>query len=119
LILFGTAACFATAAVETPKFKPGLWEVHVQSSAGGANAALPPTVCIGAMSDQQRQLELDNIKNRCSKSESREVEGKWVVDAVCSARGRAVTKHTVSSLSGESFREENTALQGSMISNGR
>jgi hypothetical protein len=119
LIFSGATGSFAAAAVETPRLKPGLWEMHVQSSAGGANSALPSTVCVGAMSDQQRQLEQENIKNRCSKYESHEVGGKWVVDAVCSARGNTVTKHTVTSLSGDSFREENTAPQGSMTSDGK
>jgi Protein of unknown function (DUF3617) len=64
-------------------------------------------------------VEQENIKNRCSKYESHEVGGNWVVDAVCSARGNTVTKHTVTSLSGDSFREENTAPQGSMTSDGK
>ena len=119
LVFSGTTGGFATAAVETPRLKPGLWEMHVQSSAGGANSALPSTICVGAMSDQQRQLERDNIKNRCSKYESREVGGNWVADAVCSARGNTVTKHIVTSLSGDRFREENTAPQGSMTSEGK
>lgn len=119
LIFSGTAGSFAAAAVETPRLKPGQWEMHVQSSTGGANSALPSTVCVGAMSDQQRQLEENNIKNRCSKYESREVGGNWVVDAVCSARGNTVTKHMVTSLSGDRFREENTAPQGSMTSDGK
>jgi len=101
LIFSGATGSFAAAAVETPRLKPGLWEMHVQSSAGGANSALPSTVCVGAMSDQQRQLEQENIKSRCSKYESHEVGGNWVVDAVCSARGNTVTKHTVTSLSGD------------------
>jgi hypothetical protein len=119
LIFSGTTGGFAAAAVETPRLKPGLWEMHVQSSAGGANSALPSTVCVGAMSDQQRQLEQSNIKDRCSKYESREVGGNWVLDAVCSARGTTVTKHLVTSLSGDRFREENTAPQGSMTSDGK
>jgi hypothetical protein len=119
LIFSATTGGLAAAAVEAPRLKPGLWEMHVQSSAGGANSALPSTVCVGAMSDQQRQLEQDNIKNRCSKYESREVGGNQVVDAVCSARGNAVTKHLVTSLSGDRFHEENTAPQGSMTSDGK
>jgi hypothetical protein len=117
LLLFsGTGAC--ATATEVPKLKPGLWQMHVQSSAGG-NAALPPTICIGGMSDQQRQVEQDNIKNRCSKYESRELDGKWVVDAVCAARGHTITKHTVTSLAGDSYHEENTATQGNMTSDGK
>ncbi len=120
LIFSGITGSFAAEAVETPKLKPGLWEMHVQSTAGGANSALPSTLCVGAMSDQQRQLEQDNIKKRCSTYESREVAGNWVVDAVCStARGNTVTKHLVTSLSGDRFREENTAPQGSMTSDGK
>jgi hypothetical protein len=120
LIFSGTTGGFAATAVETPRLKPGLWEMHVQSSAGGANSTLPPAVCVGAMSDQQRQLEQDNIKKRCSKYESREVGGNSVIDAVCStARGNTVTKHLVTSLSGDRFREENTAPQGSMTSDGK
>ena len=119
-VLFGTAVGFVAAAGQTvPALKPGLWEMHAQSSAGGANTALPTTVCVGAMPDQERQAEQDNIKNRCSKYESRQVGAEWVVDAVCSARGRTVTKHTVTSLSGDRFREEDTAPQGSMTSDGK
>lgn len=120
LIFFGTTGSFAAATGEMPRLKPGLWEMHVQSSAGGANSALPSTVCVGAMSDQQRLLEQDNIKNRCSKYEAREMGGNWVVDAVCSsARGNTVTKHVVTGLIGDRFREENTAPQGSMTSDGK
>ena len=119
LILSGTVFCVTASAADVPQLKPGLWEMHVQSSAGGANSAMPSTVCVGAMTAQQRQLEEGNIKSRCSKFDSREVGGKWVVDAVCSARGKTMTKHTVTSLSGDSFREENIAPQGSMTSEGK
>lgn len=119
-ILCATAASFTMAATQTvPALKPGLWQTQVQSPIYGARPPGPMTVCYGAMSDQQRQLENDNIKNRCSKYESREVEGKWVVDAVCTARGRSITKHVVTSLSGDSFHEENTAPHGTMTSEGK
>lgn len=113
------SASTAASAAEAPRLKPGLWEMHAQSSAGGVNTALPTTLCIGAMSDQQRQVEQDNIKNRCSKWESRELDGKWVVDAVCSSRGHTVSKHTVTSLGGDSYSEENSAQQGTMSSDGK
>ena len=111
----GLTAAFAEAA----RLKPGLWQMHIQSSAAGATSALPPTVCVGAMSDEQRQIEQSNIKSRCSKYESREMGGQWAVDAVCTARNITVTKHTVISLGGDSFREENTGPQGSMTSEGK
>ena len=114
-----SAMGFAATSAEAPRLKPGLWQMHIQSSAAGAISALPPTVCVGAMSDEQRQIELNNIKSRCNKYESREMGGKWVVDAVCTARNVAVTKHTVTSLGGDSFREENTGPQGSMTSEGK
>lgn len=117
LILLETAVAFA--GQQIPALKPGLWEMHVQSSANGSNSALPSTVCVGAMSDQQRRLEEDNIKSRCGKYESREVAGKWVVDAMCSARGHTITKRTVTSLAGDNFHEENTAPQGNMTSDGK
>ena len=120
LILIGAAASFSAAAAPTvPALKPGLWQTHVQSPVYGSHTPPSMTVCYGAMSDQQRQLENDNIKNRCSKYESREVDGKWVVDAVCTARGRTITKHVVTSLSGDSFHEENTAPQGTMTTEGK
>lgn len=71
------------------------------------------------MPDAQRALEEENIKARCSKYEAKVVGGDWVVDAVCTARGKTLTKHTVTSLSGERFHEENTAPQGSMTSDGK
>ena len=117
--LIGCALVFTAEAVDVPKLKPGLWEMRVSSSAAGANSALPPTVCVGAMPDTQRALEEENIKERCSKYEAKVVGGNWVVDAVCTARGKTLTKHTVTSLSGERFHEENTALQGSMTSDGK
>lgn len=119
LLLSGIATSFAAAAVETPKLKPGLWEMRSRSSAGGVNTMLPSPVCVGAMPDQQRQLEQSNIKSRCSKYETRAVDGTWVMDAVCTSRGHTVTKHRVTSLSGDSFREENTAPQGSSTSDGK
>lgn len=47
--------------------------------------------------------------------------GKWVVDAVCTARGHVVTKHVTTSLVGDTFHEENSAPQGNinMTSDGR
>ena len=78
------------------------------------------TICIGAMPDRQRQLENDNTKNRCSKWESRAVDGKWVVDGVCTnPRGRTITKHVVTSLSGDSIHEESTAPQDSVTTDGK
>jgi hypothetical protein len=106
-------------AVDVPKLKPGLWEMRVSSSAGGANSALPPTICVGEMPETQRADELRNIRARCSKYEAKVVGGDWVVDAVCSARGNTLTKHAVTSLSGERFHEENTAPQGTMTSDGK
>ena len=120
LILAGAVASFSAAAATTvPALKPGLWQTQVQSPIYGSHPPGPTAVCYGAMSDQQRQLENDNIKNRCSKFQSREVDGKWVVDAVCTARGRTITKHVVTSLSGDSVHEENTAPQGSMTTDGK
>ncbi len=120
--VLGFAGCLlllSAQAADVPRLKPGLWEMRVSSSAGGANSALPPTVCVGAMPDAQRTLEEENIKTRCSKYEAKVVGGDWVVDAVCTARGNTVTKHTVTSLSGERFHEENKAPQGSMTSDGK
>lgn len=114
----GCVLLFPACAVDVPKLKPGLWEIRVSSSAGGANSALPPAVCVGKMPDAQRALEEENIKSRCSKYEAKVVGGDWVVDAVCTARGKTLTKHIVTSLSGERFHEENTAPQGSMTSDG-
>lgn len=115
----GCVLLFSAHADDVPKLKPGLWEMRVSSSAGGANSALPPTVCVGTMPDAQRAVEEENIKNRCSKYEAKVVGGNWVVDAVCSARGKTLTKHSVTSLSGDRFHEENTAPQGSMTSDGK
>ena len=75
--------------------------------------------CAQSTSFSKASQENDNIKNSCSKYESREVDGKWVVDAVCTARGRTITKHVVTSLSGDSFHEENTAPQGTMTTEGK
>lgn len=117
--LIGCALAFSAEAVDVPKLKPGLWEMRMSSTWGGANSALPETLCVGAMSDAQRALEKENIKSRCSKYEAKVVGGDLVVDAVCTASSKTVTKHIVTSLSGERFHEENTAPQGSMTSDGR
>lgn len=119
VLLFCSVVGLTAVSAEAPRLKPGLWQMHVQSSVAGATSALPPTVCVGAMSDEQRQIERNNIKSRCSKYESREMGGQWVVDAVCTARNITVTKHIVISLGGDSFREENAAPQGSMTSDGK
>lgn len=119
LVLSCAGISSAAMSAATPKLKPGLWQMNIQSSATSANSALPSTVCVGAMSDERRQLEQNNIKSRCSKYESREMGGKWVVDAVCTARNVTVTKHTVTGLGGDSFREENTGPQGFMTSEGK
>lgn len=118
VLLFCSVIGSTAASAEAPRLKPGLWQMHIQSSAAGAEA-LPQTVCVGAMPDEQRQIEQNNIKSRCSKYESREMGGQWVVDAVCAAKNVAVTKHTVISLGGDSFREENMGQQGFMTSEGK
>lgn len=115
----GCVLLFSAQAVEVPKLKPGLWEMRVTSSAGGASSGLPPTVCVGTMPDAQRAVEEENIKSRCSEYKAKVVGGDWVVDAVCTARGKTLTKHLVTSLSGDRFHEENTAPQGSMTSDGK
>ena len=119
LLVLGAACCHCAGAADVPRLKPGLWEMRVQSSASGTASALPSTVCVGTMPEAQRRLEEANIQSRCSKYESRELDGKWVVDAVCSARGHTLTKHTVTALNGDSFHEENSAPQGSMTSDGK
>ena len=117
LLLFIVAA----AGTEFPRLKPGLWEFKVQlpDYPGQVPGLNRTTVCVGAMPDQQRQLEQDNIRHRCSKVESHELGGKWVWDAVCTARGHTVTKHVITSLAGDSVHEENSAPQGKMISDGK
>lgn len=119
LVFAGSFLYVPAHSVEIPKLKPGLWEMRVLSSAGGASPALPLTVCIGTMPDAQRALEEANIKARCSKFEAKVVGEDWVVDAVCSDRKQTVTKHIVTSLSGERFHEQNASLQGSMTSDGK
>jgi hypothetical protein len=119
LCAVGSVVLFSAHAVDVPKLKPGLWEMRVSSSAGGANSAMPMTVCVGAMPEAQRRLEEENIKTRCGKYEAKAVGGEWIVDAVCTARGTTLTKHIVTSLSGDRFHEENTAPQGSMTSDGK
>lgn len=108
LLLAATAVSSASSSeLVVPALKPGLWEWHYKSSAGPS--AVPPTMCIGAMPQQQRELELANVKSRCSKWDSRQLDGKWVVDAVCTtARGVTITKHVVTSLTGDTVHEENT-----------
>ena len=122
LIPSATGVPFANSSPQAaPALKPGRWELHSRSSAGGGMSGVPQTMCFGSMSDQQRQLENANIKKRCSKWESRQVNGNWVVDAVCTTpRGLTITKHVVTSLAGDSFHEENTtASRGSMSSDGK
>jgi hypothetical protein len=63
----------ASAGQAVPRLKPGLWAMQVHSSAGGHNTALPSTVCVGAMPQQQWRLEDENARSRCSKFDSREV----------------------------------------------
>ena len=119
VVIAAVSSLAASAGQTVPRLKPGLWAMQVHSSAGGDNSALPSTVCVGAMPEQQWRTEAENVQSRCSKFESREVAGAWVIDAVCSARSRTITKHTVTSLSGDSFREENTSAEGSMTSEGK
>jgi hypothetical protein len=122
VVLFSAAAVVVASSNQKagPPLKPGRWELHYKSSAGGGMSGLPTTACFGSMSDQQRQLENANITKRCSKWESRQVNGNWVIDAVCtSPRGLTINKHTVTSLAGDSFHEENTASQGSSTSDGK
>ena len=106
----------AAGAAEPPRIKPGLWEIRVQATGYSS----PPVIgCIGAMSDQQRQLEQANIRKLCSKHESRELDGKWVVDAVCAAGGNTVTQRVTTSLAGDSFHEENKGSRGNNTSDGK
>ena len=116
LILLSTVPP-CTAATDVPRLKPGLWEMTVEVN--GAKSPLPSSVCVGAMTDQQRQLYESNIKLRCDKYESRNVGGKWVIDGECAAGGNSIRKHTVMSLNGDAFREENTSPKGSMVSEGK
>ena len=117
LSAFATGVAFAAQTI--PPLKPGLWQMQVQSAAYRGHAPGPMTSCIGAMSSPQRQLENENVKNRCSKYESRTVGGKWVMDAVCTTPRGTITKHAVISLSGDSFHEENIAPQGTMTTEGK
>ncbi|MDP9046289.1 MAG: hypothetical protein M3O01_15920 [Pseudomonadota bacterium] len=117
--LTGCLLLVCARAADVPKLKAGLWEMRVSSSAGGTNSALAPTVCVGTMPDAQRAAEEENIRVRCSRYDVKVVGSDWVVDAVCTARGTTLTKHMVTSLSGDRFHEENSAPQGTMTSDGK
>jgi len=120
LLLANAAACAMASAQTVPALQPGAWELHTRVGAGAGGDALPPSVCLGAMPAAQREAEQGNIRSRCSSYEARSIGDEWVVDAVCSARGHTMTKHTVTSLAGDRFREENTGPDGaSMISTGK
>lgn len=106
----------AASAAEPPRLKSGLWEIRLQAP---AYHAAPMIGCVGAMSDQQRQVEQANIKKKCSKYESRELGGKWVVEMVCAAGGHTLTQRVTTSLVGDSFHEENSGSQGSNTSDGK
>lgn len=117
-IVFANAVGSAgVAAQNAPALMPGLWELHAQTTANPGGDAMPSSVCFGAMPAAQREREQANIRSRCSKYDAREIDGQWTVDAVCAARGHSVTKHTVTSLNGDSFREENTAPGGASMTN--
>ena len=116
LIVPGLLFIVAAGAAEPPRIKPGLWEIRLQAT---AYRSPPMIACIGAMSDQQRQQEQDNVRKLCSKHESRELGGKWVVDAVCAAGGNTVTQRVTTSLAGDSFHEENRVSRGNNFSDGK
>ena len=123
LLLTATGVSSANSGQQAvPALKPGLWEwhYHYRLSAGGDKSGVPQTMCIGSMPDQQRQLENANVKKRCSKWESRQLSGNWVVDAVCTnLRGLTITKHIVTSLAGDTVHEESTSSRGSSTSDGK
>jgi hypothetical protein len=120
LLIANAATCAVAGAQTVPTLKPGAWELHTHAGAGAGGDALPLSVCFGAMPAAQREAEQANIRSRCSTYDARAVGAEWVVDAVCTARGHSVTKHTVTSLAGDNFREENTGPDGaSMISTGK
>lgn len=121
LVFIAVGMCIATAsaAAEIPPLKPGLWEMRFSSSAGGVSALSPTTVCVGAKTSAQREVEEANVKSRCETSSTRVVGGQRVFDAVCSTRGMTVTMHHVTSLNGDTFHEENSAMQGSSVSDGK
>lgn len=120
LLLASAATCAVADAQTVPALQPGTWQLHTQSATHGTTDATPPSVCLGAMPAAQREAEQANIRSRCSSYDARAIGDEWVVDAVCSARGHTMTKHTVTSLTGDSFREENTGADGArMISTGK
>jgi len=120
LLVANAGMCAAPGAQTVPALQPGAWELHTQSATHGNVDATPASVCLGAMPAAQREAEQGNIRSRCSSYEARSIGDEWVVDAVCSARGHTMTKHTVTSLAGDRFREENTGPDGaSMISTGK
>ena len=57
--------------------------------------------------------------SRCTDVQSRKVGATWVVDMTCTTGRVTLTKHTVTSLTGDNFREDNTAPQGTMTSEGK
>ena len=122
LMLSGAAVGFvASAGPAAPALKPGLWELHAQSSAGGAYTASPTTtVCESAAQVQEDLGPATGVdKKDCSKYESREVDGKWILDAVCSAQGHTVTLHKVVNLSGDRIQEKNSIPPNTWVSDSR
>jgi len=122
LMFSGAAAGFiVSAGPAAPALKPGLWELHAQSSAGGAYTASPTTTVCESAAQVQEDLgpEAGVDKKDCSKYESREVDGKWILDAVCSAQGHTVTLHKVVNLSGDRIQEKNNIPPNTWISDSK
>jgi len=101
LALMTLSVCVAVVAAEYPKRKPGLWEL----TRIPPNPKLPPQVqriCLDAATDALfYQVGESMGRNACSKLDMHSVDGKLIVDSICSFGQTQSTSHQTISFSGD------------------
>ena len=99
LVRIGLPACLlallpaiATAAVELPIRKPGLWEMKVLR-AGAPAPEMTMQHCTDATTDKQMSTSFSPSKDICSKQDVQKTATGYVTDSVCGVAGMTVTSH--------------------------
>jgi hypothetical protein len=89
-IFFALTPTIAFAADETPKRKPGLWELHSEMN-GRAATIGPIEQCIDEKTDDLMRQSVADAPIKCEKRETRRDGDKFVIHSICKFQDTTIT----------------------------
>jgi hypothetical protein len=112
--LSSLAALPGAFAADAPMRKSGLWEMHNESSMGGAKmpGGMSMQICIDQSKDDMTSdpSNRQDMRKRCSKMDVKRTGEKTVIDSICTFNQSTVTGHSeITGNMSTDYRIENTS----------